>query len=251
MLPLIAAGKRVFAEKPLGVLLAGAEQIASAAAKHEAVRGLGFSYRRIPTLALANEVRSGTIGEHVNFEVVYYSSHAAAPESPYSSRFYVDHSGGGALIDLGPHALDAVGYVIDEVIATRTSVIVGSRRSADSRQEVTNDDVVTGLMRCGRALGTFVTSRVVLGEPNRLSVSVYGTDGLSASAPTSTTSLRSTGAAAKMPHWTVPAASSPGRCTRTSRTSRLSAPAVSEPGTERPSLPRCRTSSPGSSAALV
>jgi predicted dehydrogenase len=181
LLPLIASGKHIFTEKPLGVSLREAAEIADFAARFPAVHGVGFSYRHIPALAaLAREVQSGTIGEPYHFEVVYYASHAADPTVPYTWRFDVDRSGGGALIDLGIHCIDTVRFVvgeIDEVVSGVMTTVIDRRNDRGTAEEVTNDDVTAAVLRSGRAVGTFITSRVARGEPNRLTIAVYGAKG--------------------------------------------------------------------------
>ncbi|SJM71268.1 Gfo/Idh/MocA family protein [Gulosibacter sp. 10] len=182
--PLIRSGKHILTEKPLGADLAQARHLAALGAEHpDAVHGVGFSYRRIPALAeMARIVRSGELGDVWHFEASYYCDHAAPADYPYTWRFDHAASGGGALMDLGIHVLDAVSFAvspIEEVVSSQLRTVIPQRPDREGEMRpVTNDDVATMLVRTASgASGAVTTSRVAHGRPNRLMVSAYCSGG--------------------------------------------------------------------------
>lgn len=60
----IASGKHLFAEKPIGRTIEEAARLAGLADAAAAVTGVGFSFRRLPGLAaLAQAVHGGAVGQ--------------------------------------------------------------------------------------------------------------------------------------------------------------------------------------------
>jgi predicted dehydrogenase len=183
----LASGKHVLTEKPLGLDGSQAARLAELAAAPEragAVDAVGFSYRRLPGLAaLRAAVADGAIGAIRHFETTYYCHHAADAGDPFTWRFDHAASGGGALIDLGLHAIDAVEFAVGpiaEVAAARFATVIPERMDRDGRAHpVTNDDMAALLLVAGDgALGTLQTSRVAHSTPNSLTIRVFGERGM-------------------------------------------------------------------------
>ncbi|WP_347346589.1 Gfo/Idh/MocA family oxidoreductase [Microbacterium sp.] len=182
----LASGKHVLTEKPLGMDGAQAAQLvelALAPGREGAVDAVGFSYRRLPGLAaLRDAVADGILGPIRHFETTYYCAHAADPDDPFTWRFDRATSGGGALIDLGLHAIDAVEFVvgpITEIVGARFQTAISERSDRGGiRHVVTNDDAAALLMVAGDgATGTLQTSRIAHGKPNSLQIAVFGANG--------------------------------------------------------------------------
>lgn len=182
----LASGTHVLTEKPLGMDAAQAEQLvelANSSGREGAVDAVGFSYRRLPGLAaLRDVVADGVLGRIYHFETTYYCSHAADPDDLFTWRFDRATSGGGALIDLGLHAIDAVEFVvgsITEITGARFQTAIAERRARDGeRHPVTNDDSAALLLVAGDgATGTLQTSRIAHGKPNSLQITVFGAKG--------------------------------------------------------------------------
>ena len=89
MIPrLLAAGKHVLAEKPLGRSAAEAHRFATAADAAGLVGGVGFSFRRLPAIeAIAQVVAGGGIGEAWHATAWYLTDYAATPATPLSWRY--------------------------------------------------------------------------------------------------------------------------------------------------------------------
>lgn len=190
----LAAGKHVFAEKPLGTSADEAVRLAATAIETHRVAAVGFSFRRIPALAaLRQAVAAGDIGRPYFARAFYYADYAVSPESPLTWRFVQDTSGGGALIDIGAHAIDALTHVLGPIHevsgATLHTAITerplpaggighAARPSKTERGAVTTDDIALLNVRfTDGAVGSLQLSRVAAGTPNQLGIEVYGSTG--------------------------------------------------------------------------
>lgn len=190
----LASGKHVFTEKPIGRTPAESAELQSIADKSSAVTGVGFSFRRLPGLAaLAQAVADGAIGTVHTVRGWYFADYAADPVGALSWRFSQDQSGGGALLDIGSHAIDAVHFVAGRIAevanATLRTVIterpiptkgaIGHGASTSTEKgPVTNDDIalLTVTLESG-AIGHIELSRIAQGIPNSLGIEVHGTRG--------------------------------------------------------------------------
>ena len=106
----LEAGKHVLCEKPLANTVAEAEAM-TAAAEAAATRGVramvGFTYRRVPAVALARQlVQEGRIGQVRHVRAQYLQDWLADPQAPMSWRLDKQKAGSGALGDIGAHVVD-------------------------------------------------------------------------------------------------------------------------------------------------
>jgi predicted dehydrogenase len=186
----LASGKHVFAEKPIGRTVEEAADLAQKADKSAAVTGVGFSFRRLPPLAaVAEAVAAGEVGQPHTVRGWYY----ADPAGALSWRYSQEQSGGGALLDIGSHAIDAVQYVagpIAQVLSADLRTVITSRplpaegaighggSASTETGPVTNDDIALLTVEFGNgAIGQITLSRIARGIPNSLGVEVFGTGG--------------------------------------------------------------------------
>ena len=97
----LEAGKHVLCEKPLANTVAEARAMAEAAerAKARGIRSMvGFTYRRVPAIALARQlVQEGRVGEIRHVRAQYLQDWLVDPESPLTWRLQKDRAGSGAL----------------------------------------------------------------------------------------------------------------------------------------------------------
>lgn len=190
----VAAGKHIFCEKPLGLDAAEAEIIVKAAEEAGVVNAVGFSFRRIPALAALHElVADGTLGDIEWFRAYYYADYGASLEEPRSWRYTQKQSGGGAVADIGAHTLDTVRYVVGdiaEVTSAQLTTVITERpmpaggighsikASATERGPVDNDDIANlSVKTASGAVGNVTLSRIACGVPNDLGIEVHGTKG--------------------------------------------------------------------------
>ncbi len=152
----------VLTEKPIAATLSGAEAVSAAARATDVPAMVGFHNRFAPSLELLEGLREeGTIGDIVHVEATYLRRRGI----PDVSSWFTDASlaGGGALIDIGVHALDAAlaaaGYPAPaEVSGVTRHLYAGDEEYADpegwaSRGAMAGDivdveDGATAFIRC-------------------------------------------------------------------------------------------------------
>jgi predicted dehydrogenase len=192
----LEAGKHVLCEKPLANTVAEAERMAEAANKARAngVRAMvGFTYRRVPAVALARRlVEQGRIGEVRHVRAQYLQDWIADPDAPLSWRLQKERAGSGALGDIGAHAADLAQYVVGDSISDVSgslTTFVKERplaaghsgltfTASTERGPVTVDDAAAFLARFrGGAVGVFEATRFARGRKNALRLEVNGSRG--------------------------------------------------------------------------
>jgi predicted dehydrogenase len=192
----LEAGKHVLCEKPLANTVEEAEAMVAAAdaAAERGVRTMvGFTYRRVPAVALARQmVEEGRIGEIRHVRAQYLQDWIADPEAPLSWRLDKSKAGSGALGDIGAHIIDLTQFItgdrIFEVsgqletfvkerpVATGHSGLSGT--AGVERGPVTVDDAAAFLGRfAGGAMGVFEATRFATGRKNAIRIEVNGADG--------------------------------------------------------------------------
>jgi predicted dehydrogenase len=196
----LAAGKHVICEKPLANSVAEAEEMSDAAeaASPSGVRAMvGFTYRRVPAIALARQlVQEGRIGDVRHVRAQYLQDWIADPEAPLSWRLDKARAGSGALGDIGAHIIDLTQHItgqrITEVsgqletfvkerpVATEAGSVGGglSGTAGTERGAVTVDDAAVFVARfTGGGLGVFEATRFATGRKNAIRIEVNGSAG--------------------------------------------------------------------------
>jgi predicted dehydrogenase len=190
------AGKHVLCEKPLANTVDEAREMV-AAAERAAARGVrsmvGYSYRRVPAVALARRlVEQGRIGEIRHVRAQYLQDWIVDPEFPLVWRLQRSAAGSGALGDIGAHIVDMAQYLTGDVltgVAALTETFVRERPlpSASSglaasggteRGTVDVDDAALFLGRfAGGAVASFEATRFATGRKNALRIELNGSRG--------------------------------------------------------------------------
>ena len=190
------AGKHVLCEKPLANSVAEA-RVMAAAADRAAARGVfamvGFTYRRVPAIALARQlVAEGRIGTVRHVRAQYLQDWLADPSAPMTWRLDKDKAGSGALGDIGAHVVDLAQFVTGEQIVSVNGMLetfvherpLSDRGAGDgagdgaARGRVTVDDAAAFLARfSGGALGVFEATRFATGRKNAIRLEVNGSRG--------------------------------------------------------------------------
>ena len=107
----IAAGKHVYCEKPLAPLAADAREMAEAAETAGVKTQVGFNYLCNPMLGLARDmIAAGELGEIRGYRGVHAEDYMADADGPFTFRH--DPAGGGALADIGSHALATAEFLL-------------------------------------------------------------------------------------------------------------------------------------------
>ena len=181
----LEAGKHVIAEKPLANTMAEAEKMVATAkaARERGVHSMvGFNYRRVPALALAQRhIADGRLGQVRQVRVSYLQDWLVDDAAPMTWRLRRELAGSGALGDLASHAVDQVRFLLgQEVTAVNavTHTFVPQRTGADGPEEVTVDDAAWGTLRTdGGAVVSLEVTRMATARKNALGIEVYGSDG--------------------------------------------------------------------------
>ena len=192
----LEAGKHVLCEKPLANSVAEAEAMVAAAEKAEAngVRAMvGYTYRRVPAIALARQlVAEGRLGTLHHVRAQYLQDWIVDPDAPLSWRLDKSKAGSGALGDIGAHIVDLTQFITGDTVrrvSGRLRTFVDERplpaehtglsgTAGSGRGPVTVDDAATFLAEFrGGALGVFEATRFANGRKNAIRVEVNGSKG--------------------------------------------------------------------------
>ena len=116
----IERGLAVLCEKPLGMSVEEARQMAKAAHRRGLVTLVPFTYRCMPTNRHIKQlIGDGYVGRPYHLSMRYFAGYAR--DGGYAWRFDEAKSGSGVLGDLGSHWLDMARWMLGEVVAVNAS----------------------------------------------------------------------------------------------------------------------------------
>jgi len=193
----IRAGKHILCEKPLAMNAEEAKLMLDAADKAGVVHMLGHNYRRVPAIALAQQlIQEGKLGEIYHFRGVYLQDWLLDPQFPTSWKLDKKIAGSGPHGDLNAHLIDLARYLVGEVdqvvgmdktfITKRPKVQVDETLTSNltakgksiGMEEVTVDDATAFLAKFkDGALGTFEGTRIAGGRKNHERIEINGSKG--------------------------------------------------------------------------
>lgn len=181
----IAAGKPLFAEKPLTRTFEEAEDVLQAYAEKPVPILINFSYRHLPAFQFARAMaKEGRLGRINHLFVQYLQDWGATVRNtPYLWRFDEAVTGTGTLGDLGSHMLDIAEYVtglriVELQAMLRTIVPERADPATGEPRAVRVDDFACYNARFGEgAVGVFQTSRNAIGSGNQHELALYGEAG--------------------------------------------------------------------------
>ncbi|WP_426567162.1 Gfo/Idh/MocA family protein [Angustibacter sp. McL0619] len=189
---LLAAGKHVICEKPLGVTAAQAQEMTDLAARAGVVATVPFVYRYHPVVReIRARVQAGEFGDWNLLHGHYLQDWL---RSAHASNWRVDPAQGGAsraFADIGSHWCDLVEWVSGQRIQELTaqlSIAIAERpdgggatfggRADGKTAAVSTEDIATVLFRTAdRIPGSVVISQVAAGRKNRLWFELDGAGG--------------------------------------------------------------------------
>lgn len=161
------AGKAVLCEKPMATTLADAEAMAASCRQAGVLYGTAFDQRHHPAhRALRDEIRAGRIGPVTAVRIVYacwVGRDWSACRGQDNWRIDAAKAGGGALMDLAPHGLDLVEFLLDEPVADVRALT--QRRVQD--YPVDDGALLIGRTRSGALVSLHVAYNCPEGLPRR------------------------------------------------------------------------------------
>jgi predicted dehydrogenase len=148
----LRAGKHVLVEKPMAATLTGAEAMAEAAAQSAAILMVGHCWRFHPDVRrMRDRIAAGEFGEVVKTRG--YGVHANWGPSGWFTD--PELAGGGALLDMGVHAIDTARFLLGDPEPLDVHAVVGTRY-AQGRYTVDDDAVL--LIRWSNGTNSVVES---------------------------------------------------------------------------------------------
>jgi len=180
----IAAGKHVYCEKPLAPLAADAREMTDAAEGAGVKTQVGFNYLCNPMLGLAREmIAGGELGEIRGYRGVHAEDYMADNAGPFTFRH--DPAGGGALADIGSHALATAEFLMGSAAGPITSVMgdcvtmIAERPDGKGgKRRVEVDDVGRAFLRfASGATGSIEGNWIATGRKMQHDFEVYGRKG--------------------------------------------------------------------------
>jgi len=176
----IAAGKHVYCEKPLAPLMADAREMTEAAEAAGVKSQVGFNYLCNPVVQLARDmIAAGELGEIRGYRGLHAEDYMADAEAPFTFRH--DPAGGGALADLGSHALATAEFLlgpITDVMGDCVTMIAAREDGQGRRRSVEVDDIGRAFLRFhDGATGSIEGNWIATGRKMQHDFEVYGTEG--------------------------------------------------------------------------
>ncbi len=176
----IAAGKHVYCEKPLAPLASDALEMTLAAEAKGVKTQVGFNYLCNPMLGLARQmIEAGELGEIRGYRGLHAEDYMADANGPFTFRH--DPAGGGALADIGSHALATAEYLcgpITRVMGDCVTMIAERPDGKGGRKKVEVDDLGRAFLRfASGATGSIEGNWIATGRKMQHDFEVYGTKG--------------------------------------------------------------------------
>ncbi len=177
---LLRNGKHVMVEKPMAITVAEADEMIAASEASGAWLMVAHCWRfRDEVIAMRDRIAAGELGQVVKTRG--YGVHAAwGPAGWFTDPAL---AGGGALVDMGVHAIDTVRFLLGDPAPERVCAAIGTRY-AHGRYEVDDD----GILLIGWSNGTNSIVEFGWWQPHlgglEADTEVFGTEGYGRIFPT-------------------------------------------------------------------
>lgn len=184
LLAAIENGKHVYCEKPLAFNEAEAAEIVREADAKGIKHQITAEYRFIPAVMKAREmIDKGFVGRLFHVRGVYLHSGYIDPRRPREWRMQKDVIGGGVLVDLGPHLLDIIHYLVGDIesVSATMETFFKERPLPENPAvmgKVEVEDALAAVLRMkSGGLGTVEFSRVATGAEDEMRFEIHGQNG--------------------------------------------------------------------------
>ena len=175
------AGKPVFCEWPLGATLAEAEEMANLARERGLCTAVGLQARSDPSIRYAHDlIAQGYVGEVLTANLSVMTQ-AVLERGPSRSYQAVRANGANPLTISGGHAIDALCFILGEVVevSARVTTRIGEWRDQETGAAIPVDApdsiAVAGRIESGAEVAIQVAS--VPAQPTGTRLEIYGRDG--------------------------------------------------------------------------
>ena len=169
-------GLAVFCQKPLGRNAFETRRIVDAARSADCLLGVDLSYSAIPALQTVSRfVESGELGKIFAVNAKFYNGYG--PDKPWFYDFSL--SGGGCVLDLGPHLLDlALGPLGYPKISRVESSLFSRGELLKKRSEEIEDYAIATIETVdGTVINLSCCWNLNVGRDAEIEIAFYGTQG--------------------------------------------------------------------------
>ncbi len=178
----LAAGKHVFCEKPLGRSAAEARELRDAARQAGVVNMVGFNYRFLPAVRLAQRlITEGRLGRLHHFRGWFADASLLDPDAPFTWHQDAEIAGSNAVLDLGSHLIDMARWLLGEPVAVRGALATFTETRptpGGRRRRVETEDAFEAILEFeGGALGSVAATTVAAGRRAHMTFEVNGSRG--------------------------------------------------------------------------
>lgn len=176
----IAAGKHIYAEKPMSLTTQGAQQVLELAQRAGIAHGINYQYRmNAAVLEMRGRLRRGDAGRPLYVSGGYLQE-SVARSTDYTKRRIPETSPARAVLDIGVHWADTASFVLGVPIAkvyAKMYIHHPVRTDPETGREihVHSDDTTAVMVEFADGTpGSALFSKCMLGHKNDLSVQVNG-----------------------------------------------------------------------------
>ncbi len=176
----IAAGKHVYCEKPLAPSVCDAKEMTEAAEVRGVKTQVGFNYLCNPMIRLARDmIANGELGEIRSYRGIHCEDYMADATNPYTFRH--EPAGGGALADLGSHALATAEFLIGPITRVMGDCVTAITERPDGKggkRGIEVDDVGRALIHFASGATGFIEGNwIATGRKMQHDFEVHGAKG--------------------------------------------------------------------------
>jgi predicted dehydrogenase len=169
-------GRAVFCQKPLGRTAAEVRDVIAAARKADRLLGVDLSYRFTAAMQRVREViRSGDLGTIYAANVVFHNAYGP------NKRWFYDPAlaGGGCVMDLGVHLVDAALWLLEfPVVTSVTSRLYARGEPLPPRPKVVEDYATARIdLATGATVELACSWNLPAGQDCVITAEFYGTKG--------------------------------------------------------------------------
>jgi predicted dehydrogenase len=168
-------GLAVFCQKPLGRNADEVRSIIAAARRADRLLGVDLSYRHVEGMRKIRELlQSRALGEVFGADLVFHNAYG--PQKPW---FYDRQlSGGGCVIDLGIHLVDAAMWALDARVVEVSGCVFGNGRRLDPQDDAVEDYATARLqLDTGAVVNLACSWKLHAGRQAVIEAAFYGTSG--------------------------------------------------------------------------